>query len=85
MEPRISLDTKEKRRISTPPLPGNKSGSFSPYPSVLPLELPGSPRSYTLQNFLEFNKESNPGHLGWQSDVLTSKPISKGRYVYKYN
>ena len=41
VDPRTSLNTKEWRKISIPPTPGIEPKTCSPYPSVLPLDLPG--------------------------------------------
>ena len=35
------------------------------------------------EKFLRYNRESNPGPLGWQSDVLTTIPNRQGTEIFK--
>ena len=57
MDPRTSLDTKERRKISTPPTPGIEPGPSSPQPSALPLEPPGpSPPHWCSWYFFRTSK-----------------------------
>ena len=38
------------------------------------------PDPILLEKFLEYSRESNPGPLGWQSDVLTTIPNTWSSY-----
>ena len=37
------------------------------------------------KKFLEYSRESNPGSLGWQSDLLTTTPNRQSICAYTYD